>query len=158
MLKRAYAQGLRAAFEKMALDPPGPVDEFIQQVEEGKDVPPTDAETPSSLPLPEDPKAGVGATTSKVALGLRDLLFFENQMGKDEAGKLFSDLQAQWMGKPGFARRGTLNISPGGVQLQPFQQPLPTLAARSSPPAMPRPTMHSAAPSAMPPPLPSVLR
>jgi hypothetical protein len=156
MLKVAYALGARSAFQKFALEPPSPSDEFVSNVVAGKDVPPTDAETPSSMTLPEDPKAAVGAVTSKIALGLKDMLFFEQQLGKDEAGKLFSDLQNQWQGKPGFARQGTLNIGPGGVQMQPFEHPLPPVPPK--PMVAPRPAPTSAAPRAMPPPLPTALR
>lgn len=39
-LTNMYQRGVKAAFEKFALDPPTQVDQFMAEVESGKDVPP----------------------------------------------------------------------------------------------------------------------
>jgi hypothetical protein len=69
MLQRAYVAGTRAAFAKFALNPPTQVDDFVANVESGKDVPDDPStnkpenwlgsvrENPDSLNLPEEPTA-----------------------------------------------------------------------------------------------------
>lgn len=47
-LQAAYARGARAALEKFALGPPTQVDQFMADVEQGKDVPPEATPPPMS--------------------------------------------------------------------------------------------------------------
>lgn len=67
MIRTAYQAGCRAALEKLALAPPTQVDEFVQNVEQGKDIPLPQAEmapppTPTALdgttPLSTAPQTG----------------------------------------------------------------------------------------------------
>ena len=46
VLNRLYVAGVRAAFTKFALGPPTQVDQFMADVESGKDVPPEAAAAP----------------------------------------------------------------------------------------------------------------
>jgi hypothetical protein len=55
MLKQSYARGCRDALEKLALSPPTQVDDFVANVESGKDVPPD----PSAM-RPPAPDMGAG--------------------------------------------------------------------------------------------------
>lgn len=68
MMKIAYAHGCKAAFGKFALDPPTQVDQFIADVEQGKDVAPEPALPPMSLdgttPMPPLPAFGAGSTVA----------------------------------------------------------------------------------------------
>lgn len=49
MIRQAYRQGIFDALAKFALAPPSQVDEFMANVEKGKDVPPPDVPTPPAL-------------------------------------------------------------------------------------------------------------
>lgn len=73
MIKKAYAIGCRAAFGKFALDPPTQVDQFIADVEQGKDVAPEPAMPPVSLdgttPMPPLPSFGAGSTVAPELAG-----------------------------------------------------------------------------------------
>lgn len=79
MINRAYASGRRAAMMKFALGPPTQVDQFMADVEQGKDVPPEPALPPmsnapggvppaldGSIPM-EFPMAGEGSLGSTVS-------------------------------------------------------------------------------------------
>lgn len=57
MLKQAYTQGQHAALKKFALGPPTQVDQFVADVEHGKDVPPEAANPPMSHAPGEMPPA-----------------------------------------------------------------------------------------------------
>jgi hypothetical protein len=151
MLAHAYAAGRAAAFGKFALSPPTGADNFVAQLDRGKDMPPDQVgQIPEAPPMPlpapgtpgnaPDPCESLGAKAA--ALGLKDMLFFENMMGPEEAKSMFQDVHNQMSGQGG-GRRGTLNIGPGGPQFQPHA-PAPAAAAR--PPIAPRP--------AAPPPVP----
>jgi len=50
MLKQAYMNGLKAALVKFALGPPTQVDQFMADIEHGKDIPPTDVPPMSHVP------------------------------------------------------------------------------------------------------------
>jgi hypothetical protein len=73
MIKRAYALGCRTAFGKFALDPPTQVDQFIADVEQGKDVVPAPEAPPMSLdgttPMPPLPSFGAGSTVAPELAG-----------------------------------------------------------------------------------------
>lgn len=73
MIKKAYAIGCRAAFGKFALDPPTQVDQFIADVEQGKDVAPEPAMPPMSLdgttPMSPLPSFGAGSTVAPELAG-----------------------------------------------------------------------------------------
>lgn len=72
MIKNAYAHGCKAAFGKFALDPPTQVDQFIAEVEQGKDVAP-EPTMPMSLdgttPMPPLPSFGTGSTVAPELAG-----------------------------------------------------------------------------------------
>jgi len=57
MLKQAYASGRVAAMRKFALGPPTQVDQFVADVEMGKDVPPESAQPPMAGNLAGPPTA-----------------------------------------------------------------------------------------------------
>jgi len=57
MLKDAYTKGWRAALEKFALGPPTQVDQFVADVEHGKDVAPE----PNVPPMSHAPGEGLPA-------------------------------------------------------------------------------------------------
>lgn len=154
-LTQAYARGYGAALLKFALAPPTPADAFGAEVEEGKDMPP-----PAMAPgmdgmdapaLPQDLGAPVGdpvggMPTKDAALGLKDMLFFENALGKDEAHSLFHGIERSMSGQT----RGTpqtLTFGPEGMQRMPHPAGAP--ATR---PAIPAP---SAGRASMPPPIAS---
>ena len=62
MIRLAYANGRRAAFAKFALGPPTQVDEFMANVEHGKDVLPEAANPPMSH-VPGDMPTALDGTT-----------------------------------------------------------------------------------------------
>lgn len=49
MIRTAYEKGRQAALAKFALAPPTQVDEFMQTIEAGKDIPPPAAPPPTAL-------------------------------------------------------------------------------------------------------------
>ncbi|HEX7018737.1 MAG TPA: hypothetical protein VF159_01910 [Gemmatimonadaceae bacterium] len=49
MIRTAYENGCRDALAKFALAPPTQVDEFVQNIEAGKDIPPPAAPPPTAL-------------------------------------------------------------------------------------------------------------
>ena len=51
MIRQAYQRGITDALAKFALAPPSQVDQFVADVEQGKDAPP---------PAPMDPMASMG--------------------------------------------------------------------------------------------------
>lgn len=63
MIRTAYEKGRRAALEKFALAPPTQVDEFVQSIEQGKDVPLPQA----SMEPPPTPPALDGTTPLSTA-------------------------------------------------------------------------------------------
>jgi hypothetical protein len=81
MLKTAFANGRRAALLKFALGPPTQVDQFMANVDMGKDVPPEAATppmpggpmTPPALdghtPMPPLPSFGTGSTVAPEMAG-----------------------------------------------------------------------------------------
>lgn len=161
MLRQAYLVGRREAFAKFALSPPSPADNFVAHMDQAKDLP-----EPPALAMPEEPNpAGPDGQPSSdipcdapppkaAALGLKDMLFFENMMGPDEAKNMFSDVQRQMSGQGG-GRRGSLQIGPQGAQFVPHQQPAAPLPQRPAmrPPAPPMPgggVISSAPPPAAP--------
>lgn len=73
MLKQAFQNGRVAALRKFALGPPTQVDQFVADVEMGKDVPPESALPPmagignppaldGSVPMTPPPSLGAGST------------------------------------------------------------------------------------------------
>ncbi len=75
MLKHAYENGGMAALRKFALGPPTQVDQFVSDVEAGKDVPPESAMAAppmsgppaaldGTLPLQLPPPPSTGSTVS----------------------------------------------------------------------------------------------
>lgn len=74
MIKAAYLAGCRSALQKFALGPPTQVDQFVADVEGGKDVPPEAALPPASeqvppsldgtIPMRPLPSFGAGATVA----------------------------------------------------------------------------------------------
>lgn len=74
MLKQAFQSGRVAALRKFALGPPTQVDQFMADVEAGKDVPPEAALPPmpgmmgappaldGSVPMTPPPNPGAGST------------------------------------------------------------------------------------------------
>lgn len=78
MLKTAFTGGRQAALRKFALGPPTQVDQFVADVEMGKDVPPEAAQPPmpgppsaldGSVPLQLPPPPGAGSTVSPEMAG-----------------------------------------------------------------------------------------
>lgn len=146
-LRHAYAAGYCAAFQKLALSPPTQVDEFVANVESGKDVPP-DASTnvpqePPSMPVQEPDPHSLGSTVGvlpdmkQAALGLKDMLFFEKMLGPDEARSMFHSIQQQMSGQGG-GTHGTLEIGPQGKTLIPRPKPqLPMPGRGATPPPIP---------------------
>jgi hypothetical protein len=77
-LSYAKAKGIAAGFHKFALSPPTQVDDFIANVENGKDAPPDPStltsmmapgrigENPDSALMPQDPSAALGAPTGRM--------------------------------------------------------------------------------------------
>lgn len=49
MIRDAYDKGRKDALAKLALAPPTQVDEFVQNIEAGKDIPPPAASPPTAL-------------------------------------------------------------------------------------------------------------
>lgn len=66
LLAETYARGVRAARMKFALAPPTEVDQFMAEVEQGKDVPPE----PALPPMPGAPSADLPALDGTTALQL----------------------------------------------------------------------------------------
>ena len=75
MIKHAYALGRQAAFRKFALGPPTQVDQFVTDIEQGKDVlpEPPPAMQPTALdgtvPMPPLPSFGAGSTVAPELAG-----------------------------------------------------------------------------------------
>jgi hypothetical protein len=78
MIKSAYLEGRRAAFRKFALGPPTQVDQFVADVESGKDVLPEAAQPPApgppaaldgTTPMPPLPSFGAGSTVAPELAG-----------------------------------------------------------------------------------------
>lgn len=80
MIKTAYLVGCRSALQKFALSPLTQVDQFVSDVESGKDVPPEAALPPASVqippsmdgttPMPPLPSFGAGSTVAPDLAGL----------------------------------------------------------------------------------------
>lgn len=73
MIKSAYLEGCRTAFRKFALGPPTQVDQFVADVESGKDVLPEMAQPPApgppaaldgTIPMSPFPSFGTGSTVA----------------------------------------------------------------------------------------------
>lgn len=63
-LRKAWTAGYRAALEKFALNPPTQVDEFLANVENGKDAPHDPTMDKLDAPaLPQDQGAEMGQAT-----------------------------------------------------------------------------------------------
>lgn len=144
-LRHAYAAGFRAAFQKLALNPPTQVDEFVANVESGKDVPPDPStDVPQQPPMqvqPPDPMSlgstvGVMPDMKQAALGLKDMLFFENMLGPEEARSMFQGIQRQMSGQGG-GMHGTLEIGPQGKSFTPRPKPQMPAAGHATPPIPP---------------------
>lgn len=56
-LKTMFTRGVEAAFRKFALGPPTQVDQFMADIENGKDIPPPSAEPPMANVPGETPPA-----------------------------------------------------------------------------------------------------
>lgn len=78
MIKSAYREGCRVAFRKFALSPPTQVDQFVADVESGKDVLPEAAQPPApgppasldgTIPLPPLPSFDAGSTVAPELAG-----------------------------------------------------------------------------------------
>lgn len=78
MIKSAYLEGRRAALRKFALGPPTQVDQFVADVESGKDVLPEAAQPPApgppaaldgTIPMPPLPSFGAGSTVAPELAG-----------------------------------------------------------------------------------------
>lgn len=78
MIKAAYQHGLQAALRKFALGPPTQVDQFVADVESGKDVPPEPAMPPApgppaaldgTIPMAQLPSFGAGSTVAPELAG-----------------------------------------------------------------------------------------
>lgn len=79
MIKTSYLAGCRSALEKFALGPPTQVDQFVADIESGKDVlpeaalPPASESIPPSLdgttPMPPLPSFGAGSTVAPELAG-----------------------------------------------------------------------------------------
>ncbi len=79
MIKVAYLAGCKSAFRKFALGPPTQVDQFVADVESGKDVPPETALPPGSMqtlpsldgtiPMPPLPTFEAGSTVAPELAG-----------------------------------------------------------------------------------------
>lgn len=78
MLKHAFKDGGIAAMLKFALGPPTQVDQFVANVEMGKDVPPEAAQPPmpghpvaldNTMPLQLPPPPGAGSTVAPELAG-----------------------------------------------------------------------------------------
>lgn len=69
MLRSNFWNGYRQAFKKLALSPPTQVDNFVEAVEHGKDMPPDATAMPTmDGPPPEAPPgASLGADAAKAA-------------------------------------------------------------------------------------------
>jgi hypothetical protein len=59
MIRHAYQQGVRDACIKFALAPPTQVDQFVADVDQGKDVPPPSL----SMDAPQPPPTALDGTT-----------------------------------------------------------------------------------------------
>lgn len=80
MIKAAYLAGCRSALRKFALGPPTQVDQFVADVEGGKDVPPEAVLPPASeqvspsldgtIPMPPLPSFGAGSTVAPELAGM----------------------------------------------------------------------------------------
>lgn len=73
MIRPAYTEGCRAAFRKFALGPPTQVDQFVADVENGKDILPEAAQPPApgppaaldgTIPMPPLPSFDTGSTVA----------------------------------------------------------------------------------------------
>lgn len=158
MLRRAYVDGRREALAKFALSPPSPADDFVAHLDKGKDIPPP-SESPVAPPMPEEPAMALGQPTGampakEAALGLKDMLFFENALGQGEAKSMFDDVQRQMSGQGG-GRHGTMQFGEGGPRFVPQERP--QLQARPQRPAGPPPIPGRIVSSA-PPPIPHGLK
>lgn len=73
MIRKAFAIGCKTAFAKFALGPPTQVDQFIADVEQGKDVAPEPALPPAALdgtiPMPPLPSLNAGSTVAPELAG-----------------------------------------------------------------------------------------
>lgn len=146
MLRQAYLVGRRDAFAKFALSPPSAADNFVAHMDQAKDLPEEPAlampETPDPVGAAGQPSDDIPCDPAKAAaLGLKDMLFFENMMGPDEAKNMFTDVHKQMSGQGG-GRRGTLQIGAQGPQFIPHQQPAAPMPQRpmgrpAAPPPMP---------------------
>ncbi len=141
LLAHARQRGQLAALQKLALSPPTQVDQFMADIEHGKDMPPSpETDVPGGapgiqgenpgMPLPQDPAAALGNPTGALpmkgaALGLKDMLFFEKMLGPDDARNMFQSIDRQMAGG-GRGRSGTLQIGPQGVQVRERALPPPT--------------------------------
>jgi hypothetical protein len=66
-LRHSYARGYKSAYEKVGLNPPTQVDEFIANIDGGKDVPPDQSTDKVDAPaLPQDPAAALGTPSGIV--------------------------------------------------------------------------------------------
>ncbi len=80
MIKTAYLAGCQSALRKFALGPPTQVDQFVADVENGKDIPPEAALPPASdqvppsldgtIPMPPLPSFGAGSTVAPELAGM----------------------------------------------------------------------------------------
>lgn len=78
MIKSAYLNGCQAAFRKFALGPPTQVDQFVADVESGKDILPEAAQPPApgppaaldgTIPMPPLPSFSAGSTVAPELAG-----------------------------------------------------------------------------------------
>lgn len=78
MIRLAYARGCRAAFRKFALGPPTQVDQFVANVENGKDILPEAVQPPApgppaaldgTIPMLPLPSFGAGSTVAPELAG-----------------------------------------------------------------------------------------
>lgn len=78
MIRSTYLEGCRSAFRKYALGPPTQVDQFVADVESGKDVLPEAAQPPApgppasldgTIPMPPLPSFGAGSTVAPELAG-----------------------------------------------------------------------------------------
>lgn len=78
MIRSAYDRGCRAAFRKFALGPPTQVDQFVADVESGKDILPEAAQPPApgppaaldgTIPMQPLPSFSAGSTVAPELAG-----------------------------------------------------------------------------------------